>query len=372
MLRTVTVGATHHAQEAFHDLLRGNDATCNVTCGCVTLYSTYNGEASLLQPPPISTSTFNASPTTSSTLTTSISKSNPPLSSPTSKSAAPSPSTSSTTSPNPGSSALIASSSKWCMTYSPYTPTGQCASAAQVSSDIASIAAKGFSSVRLYSTDCAALSTVAAACATHNLQLVLGIYISDTGIPDAEPQLDDITTHFAGDYTLVSLVVVGNEALFNDYCSAPALASFIIHVKRTLVAAGYTGPVTTAEPPATLREYAAALCPVVDVLAANIHPFFDPDTAPAQAGTFVAQQLAELERSCPGGKKALCTETGWPRQGQPNGRAVPGVEEQRVAVAALVRAVGAKAVLSGFGDDEWKAEGAFGVERSWGCGGLFG
>lgn len=168
------------------------------------------------------------------------------------------------------------------------------------------------------------------------------------------------------------MVVVGNEALFNDYCTAPELAAFIVSVKTTLAAAGYAGPVTTAEPMATLQANAAALCPVVDVLAANIHAFFSPDIEAAQAGAFVAQALLELEGYCPGGKKAYCTETGWPHQGEPNGLAVPGLGEQQVAVEGLVRAVGNRAALVSFVDDGWKAEGAFGVEQSWGCGHLFG
>ncbi|KAL8983094.1 MAG: hypothetical protein Q9177_005076, partial [Variospora cf. flavescens] len=45
------------------------------------------------------------------------------------------------------------SNSPWCMTYSPYTESGNCKSSSAIASDVASIAAKGFSSIRIYSTD---------------------------------------------------------------------------------------------------------------------------------------------------------------------------------------------------------------------------
>lgn len=65
-------------------------------------------------------------------------------------------------------------------------------------------------------------------------------------------------------------------------------------------------------------------------------------------------------------------ETGWPRRGRPNGDAVPGFLEQWIAVAGIMEGAGGRSVVLGFEDEGWKDEGAFGVERSWGCGHVFG
>ncbi|KAI4243146.1 MAG: hypothetical protein L6R42_010839, partial [Xanthoria sp. 1 TBL-2021] len=51
------------------------------------------------------------------------------------------------------SSPINHSGSHWAMTYSPYTPSGDCKSSSDIATDVAAIAAKGFSSLRLYSTD---------------------------------------------------------------------------------------------------------------------------------------------------------------------------------------------------------------------------
>ena len=258
------------------------------------------------------------------------------------------------------------------MTYSPYTASGDCKSASAISTDIAAIASKGFSSIRLYSTDCSGLANVGSAASTHGLKLILGIFISDTGIPEAETQIDEITSWATGgNWQDVEMIVVGNEAVFNGYCTATALAAFISKCKAAFKAAGYTGPVTTTEPINILQEEAGTLCPAIDVAAANIHPFFNADVSASEAGPFVAKELAMLESICPG-LQAYNLETGWPSAGDTNGAACPGVEEQKTAIASIKEHVGGKCAFFSFEDDLWKAEGEFAVERSWGCSQLFG
>lgn len=257
------------------------------------------------------------------------------------------------------------------MTYSPYTSSGGCKSASAVSTDMAAIASKGFSSIRLYSTDCSGLSHVSSAASSHGLQLVLGVFISETGISEAASQIHEIVSWANGNFENVEMVVIGNEAVFNGYCSASELASFLASARSILKSAGYTGPVTTTEPLNILQENAATLCPAMDVASANIHPFFNADVSASGAGAFVAQELKLLESICPG-KETYNLETGWPNQGNSNGAACPGVEEQKEAVAAIQKAAGGKSAFFSFEDDLWKAEGDMGVERSWGCGQLFG
>ena len=257
------------------------------------------------------------------------------------------------------------------MTYSPYTASGDCKSASAVSSDVAAIASKGFSSIRLYSTDCSGLQNVGSAAAAHGLKLVLGVFISETGIGAAQEQVSEITQWAGGKWDCVEMIVIGNEAVFNGYCTASALAGFVSSAKSAFQKAGYTGAVTTTEPLNVLQEYAATLCPVMDVASANIHPFFNADVDAAQAGHFVVTELRLLATVCPG-KVTYNLETGWPNQGRANGAACPGTAEQKQAVQSIKELAGGKSAFFSFEDDLWKAEGELGVERSWGCSQLFG
>ncbi len=264
------------------------------------------------------------------------------------------------------------------MTYSPYTSHGACKSSREVSADVASIAAKGFSSIRIYSTDCDGLANVASAAISHGMNLVLGVYIPPSGISTARPQIQEIiswatsTDSSPNNWQAVEMIVVGNEAVFNAFCTAAELAAFIAEARAAFSAAGFAGPVTTAETMAVLSEHAQTICPVVDVAAANIHPFFNGAVAAQEAGKFVAAEMELLREICPGGKEAWNLETGWPSRGQPNGEAVPGKWEQRVALEGILREAGTRSAFFAFEDDEWKEEGEWGVERNFGCGGLFG
>lgn len=258
------------------------------------------------------------------------------------------------------------------MTYSPYNTDTTCKNAAAVSADIAAIASKGFTSVRLYSTDCNGLTNVGSAAAAAGLKLVLGVFISNTGISVAAEQISAIIKWANGDYSAVEMIVIGNEAIFNNFCTADALAAFLSQAKATLSAAGYSGPITTTEPMNVLQQYAATLCPVIDIAAANIHPFFNSGTSADTAGAFVATTLDELAALCPGGKEAYNLETGWPHSGNANGLAVPGPGEQEVAILSIKESAGGRSAFFSFVDDLWKAPGPGGWEQSWGCSQLFG
>lgn len=265
-------------------------------------------------------------------------------------------------------------SSQWAITYTPYTNTLSCLSASSMCSDVATIARKGFTSIRLYSIDCSALRHVGRAARTHGLKIILGIHI-DQGLADAETQLSEIIDWAAGDnanWDLIEMIVVGNEAIFNEYISPTALASFISTSRHALRKQGFPGPVTTTEPLDILRQHAHTLCPALDVAAANIQPFFHPSVDADSAGEYVRSELDRLGALCPQGLKAVNLETGWPSRGWPNGAAVPGYLEQWIAVVGILKEAGGLSVFLGFGDEGWKDEGQFGVERSWGCAHVFG
>ncbi|PWW72275.1 Glycoside Hydrolase Family 17 protein [Tuber magnatum] len=256
----------------------------------------------------------------------------------------------------------------WAITYSPYSGNGGCKTASEVSADITTIASKGFKNIRLYSSDCDGLKNVGSACEASGLGIILGVFIKAGGVSTADEQVKDILAWKK--FNLVVLFVVGNEAVFNGYCSAEELAAYILKVKGQLQGAGYTGHVTTAETLNILQAHGSVICSAVDVTGVNVHPFFNPGVTADKAGEFLKGQLKLASEAC-GGKPGWVLEAGWPSAGQPNGNAVPGASEQKVAIASIVKESPGQVTYFSFENDLWKAAGAFGVEPNFGCSGLF-
>lgn len=252
------------------------------------------------------------------------------------------------------------------MAYTPYTNGGLCKDGGAVDSDLAAIKAKGFSSVRVYSTDCHGLESIGNAAAAHGLKMIIGIFINGGGVGGASSQVSDIAAWARWD--LVQMLVVGNEAIFNNHCSASDLAGFISSVKQTLSGKGYNGPVTTTEPLGTYKDgnNGQTICAVVDIMGANLHPFFNANTPSSAAGEELSRQIKGVEALCPG-KEMFVLETGWPSQGSPNGAAVPGSSQQAEALSGIVSAAGARSVILAYTDDMWKEPGPYGVEQYFGC-----
>lgn len=262
----------------------------------------------------------------------------------------------------------------WAIAYTPYTSTGACKLPSEIQTDVARIAAAGFSAIRLYSTDCSILPTITPLARTHSVSLLLGLHLSSCSLshPSTTEQLHDILTF--SDWPLTALIVLGNESIFNGICTAPALAALLDSLTARLRAAGYSGPITTTEPLSVVYEHAELLCPRVDVLAANIQPYFHPRVTAKDAGRFVGFQLLQLAKVCGGAdgeeeeRRVLNLETGWPSAGVANGLAEAGREEQRVAIESVRSVAGARSVFASYEDATWMTEdGESGIEGHWGC-----
>ena len=178
------------------------------------------------------------------------------------------------------------------ITYSPYNDDTSCKSAEQVNADIKDIASKGFSSIRLYSSDCNGLETVGKACETYKLKIILGIFIRDTSC-NADKDLENIIAW--GKWELITIFVVGNEALFQGFCQPEQFAGYISQVHQKIKGAGFNGPITTTEPLSILEKHYKVLCPVMSVVSINVHPYFNPDVEASQAGPFLNSQLKKAE-----------------------------------------------------------------------------
>lgn len=251
------------------------------------------------------------------------------------------------------------------ITYTPYDNDGGCKSKAAVLSDIALAKLKGFTHVRIYGTDCDTLENVGTACELNNLKMIVGVFIKSSGIQGAQDSVQAICDWAKWD--MVSLIVVGNEAVSSGYVNAGSLAGFISSSAKKFKQAGYNGEVSTTEPINIWQQYGNTLCPAVDVVGANIHPFFNSQTTAKEAGKFVQGEVDIIKKICGGDKKVLNLETGWPSKGNPNGKAVPSPEDQEVAIKGIRESFGSGSVFFSYANDQWKSPGPWGVEQWWGC-----
>ncbi|KND90292.1 putative beta-glucosidase btgE [Tolypocladium ophioglossoides CBS 100239] len=272
---------------------------------------------------------------------------------------------------NPGG--LTSNNDHFGITYTPYEASnGQCKPSSQVDSDIAELKAAGFTTVRVYSTDCHTLEYVGNACQKHGVDMIVGVFVKGSGCsydsPDIKEQVDALAAW--DKWSLVKLVVVGNEAIMNGFCSPQQLRGLITTVKSKC--SQYTGPYTISE---TLNiwqrsDVSSAICDVVGVTGANIHPYFNSDVTPDSAGDFVAGQLELLSQICKG-NEVINLECGWPTRGSCNGKACPGKTEQASAIKSMRAKTGSKTVFFSFEDDLWKEAGSCGCEQSWGAASSF-
>ncbi|KAK8089806.1 hypothetical protein PG997_004767 [Apiospora hydei] len=256
----------------------------------------------------------------------------------------------------------------WAMTYTPYAQDGNCKTKDAVMKDIEALSKAGITTVRTYSTDCDTLPNVGGACKTYGVKMIIGIFIDaphcSANNPTVSEQINAIKNW--GQYDLVDIISIGNEAMLNGYCTAGEIAGLIHTCKETFT--GYTGGYTTAD---TLGAWqmtgvAETLCGLIEYPAANIHPFFNAQTTADQAGTFVKSQMQILSGIC--GVPGKCYETGWPSQGKCMGAACPGKVEQETAVTNILKEVPSDVVLFSLEDDLWKSDQTeCACEKSWGC-----
>lgn len=282
----------------------------------------------------------------------------------TSASVAPAPSTGGS---SPGGSSL-GQVPNYAITYTGYNPeTSDCMDASQVKSDLQKIQSNGFHAVRLYSTDCNQLETVASQAIEMGMKVILGVFIDQGGVSSGTSQVADIVTWgTANGWKDIEFIVLDNEAVIDGYCTASELAAFVTAAKSTIKAAGYKGEFTISEPLNEWQQYGSTFCEVVDFASSNIQAFFNGDVTAEKAGSFVAEEVAILKKICPQSDVVFVGESGWPTQGDPNGAAIPGVSEQKAAMDTIRQECGTYTAQFSYSSDKWKQPGTFGVEQFWG------
>ena len=249
------------------------------------------------------------------------------------------------------------------ISYAPYNADSSCKTYDEVDADVKALQKYGF--VRSYGTDCNQSFNVLKATKKYGLEAMLGIYDLNA-VSAGVKQIVDAVNELGGQWASIHTISVGNEHVNNGQATAGAVADAVRNARTQLRAAGYNGPVVAVDTFNTIIRH-PELCQASDYAAANCHAFFSSETTAANAGPYVAEMAQRVSEAC-GGMNTTITETGWPKQGNPNGAAVPGLDNQKIAIDSLTKHFDGNLILFSAFDDAWKVDNpnTFGCEKFWG------
>lgn len=279
--------------------------------------------------------------------------------------------------PSPAASSSVASASPGSLhppstiVYSPYADDTSCKTYATIQLDLELIYSKGIRKLRTYATDCAHLTAVLPIAAKLGMTVNQGFWISSAGVDSIDDSVSDLISWASQNgWSVFDFFTIGNEAVIAGYCTVGELISKIASVKSQLQAAGWSGSVTTAEPPATFISN-PELCTQseIDIVGINSHSYFNTNLYANEAGEYVASQKAQIEELC--SKNTLVVETGYPSQGDTNGNNVPSAENQAAAILSILNYLDNDVTILTTFDDFWKQPGPYGIEQYFGAINLF-
>ncbi|KAJ4342321.1 Cell surface mannoprotein mp65 [Ascochyta clinopodiicola] len=316
-----------------------------------------------------------------STTATATQISTPPPAPPAPTTSTPAP-VSSSPPPTPPSSAATAVSSQAPqsdssslpigVTYDPFTGSegnSRCKTDAEIADEFSRMSS--YKAVRIYGMGCNIIPLAVQNAQKNGQTLMGGAYISNQG--SGEDLSTVITTwksaidqHASGSWDVLKLFSVENERVNDHDMTASEVIDAIRRGRDLLRGVGYEGPVGAVETvPATIDN--PAICQAADVVMVNCHPFFDPNTAAEDAGPFVKAQIERVKTACKT-DRVIVTETGWPHQGDANGKAVPSPDNQAKALASIRSEFSSDVFIHNAFDSLWKSDSAstFNAEPFWG------
>ncbi|KAH6637479.1 soluble cell wall protein-like protein [Boeremia exigua] len=258
------------------------------------------------------------------------------------------------------------------VTYDPFTGTegnSRCKTDAEIADEFSRMSS--YKVVRIYGMGCNIISLAVQNAQKNGQTLMGGAYLSNRGNGEDLSSVittwkDAIDRDAGGSWDILKLFSVENERLNDHDMTASEIVDAIRRGRDQLRGVGYQGPVGAVETvPATIDN--PAICKAADVVMVNCHPFFDPNTAAEDAGTFVKGQIERVKTACDT-DRVIVTETGWPHQGDANGKAVPSPDNQAKALASIRSEFKSDVFLHNSFDSLWKSDWAssFNAERYWG------
>lgn len=234
-------------------------------------------------------------------------------------------------------------------------------------SDLAKVALKSIPTIRVYGTDCNYLSTIYPIATSFGLKINQGFWFNS---PDTTSTIEAANLLVAycqqNGWDVIDFITVGNEVINESYLTPAQLASVISTVGDILKQGGYTGDITTSEPPVSFERYPELCDADIDFVGINPHSYFDVSISASQAGTFVLGQKQIVENICKN-KEVRITETGYPSKGNTNGLNVPSADNQRAAIKSILEVVGSDVTILTMYNDLWKQPGSYNVEQWFGA-----
>ena len=248
------------------------------------------------------------------------------------------------------------------LAYAPYDTNG-CMTIQAMKEDFESV--EDFGSLRIYGTDCYQVSSVIDIAQKKDMKLFLGIFDIDNVRKEAQEIIDGASSC----WDCVHTISVGNELVNSGTKTADQVLTAMTTARKMLRDAGYEGAIVTVDTAPAMIDN-PALCEASDYPAVNLHAFFDGNVEASGAGQFVLEQSERVKKAC-GGKDPTITESGWPHNGETNGKAVPSRENQQVAIKSLRNAFKDKPdrlYIFTLDDTPWKEDNefTFGAEKFWG------
>ncbi|GMM40011.1 putative family 17 glucosidase [Hanseniaspora uvarum] len=247
------------------------------------------------------------------------------------------------------------------VSYSPYTDSGDCKTASEVASDLSQLTE--FEIIRLYGTDCNQVENVLAA-KSSSQTIFQGLYFMNQITADVGTISAAIESTGASwsDFNTVS---VGNELVNDGEATVDQVAAYVAEARTALSSAGFTGNVVAVDTFIAVINN-PGLCELSDYMAVNAHAYFDYNTAAADAGPWVLEQIQRVWYACNGEKSVLITETGWPYSGDTYGAAVASTEAQSAALSSIQDTCGDDVFLFSAFDNKWASPGAYDIEQYFG------
>ncbi|KAL6943322.1 putative 17 glucosidase scw10 [Hanseniaspora osmophila] len=258
-------------------------------------------------------------------------------------------------------SAQASASNNFGIVYSPYNSDGTCKSTSEVASDLAPLSEYGV--IRIYGTDCNQVANVLAG-KSSNQKVFAGIfYMND--IEGCVSTIASAVKSTGSSWDDIHTVSVGNELVNNGEATVDQIGEYVSTARSALTSAGYSGSVVSVDTFIAVINN-PGLCEHSDYMAVNAHAYFDYNTAAADAGPWVLEQVQKVWYACEGSKNVLITESGWPSQGETYGLAVPSDENQKTAIASIQDTCGDDVIFYSAYNTLWQDAGAYGVNKYFG------
>lgn len=173
--------------------------------------------------------------------------------------------------------------------------------------------------VRLYGTDCNQTQMVLHSIdrlqfTPDQMQVWLGVWLDNNQTTGTRQMnaMYDILNQYGTKY--IKGVIIGNEVLFREDMTAAALEQVLTEAKANLTKNNIDLPVATSD---LGSSWTADLVSAVDIVMANVHPFFGGVPANQAAGwtwDFWQENDVILTKGLTG-KQNIIAETGWPTLG---------------------------------------------------------